>query len=224
MFNHKKENPNYKDTAIFEQIKIEYGFDDDVINKILNLYYNDIVTDNINDFIAFLRKACEYDRIKAWVESECFEDKSISLNIVLKKFFLIKTPKEILNLYSSQEKEEKPITINKNDHYYVLMESTDDKGAVTENWVECVIDETRYYVSDNYKVELKPLEPGYSNKVYYIFMLKSEIKAGSIVKKEPDMEPVYTEWEEPLTSYINLHHSGYILQKVPKTDKYKKYL
>lgn len=121
--------------------------------------------------------------------------------------------------------------IDRNAHYFVLMHPLEGVaipgyGAIVftssntrEKWVECEIVEERYKLEDGYKIELKSVEDGYGKENFYIEDFLSSLKSGYIVKKEPNMECVEVEWEEPLTSYINLHHTAYTLKKVPQGKK-----
>ncbi len=117
--------------------------------------------------------------------------------------------------------------IDKNAHYFVLMhpyEITAVMGVVITTksnltrpkWVECVIDESRFKLSDGHRIQLTSLEPGYGSEVYYTDDFISMIKRGDAVKKEPDMECVEESWKEPLTQNVHLCHSAYTLKIKPK--------
>ncbi len=116
--------------------------------------------------------------------------------------------------------------IDKRNHYFVLMHPL--KGAfirgfgpisftsssTREKWVECAIVEEDYKLADNYKIELRSIEPNYGKETFDLETFISFVDQDIIVKKEPGMECVEIKWEEPLTNNMNLHHSAYTLKRV----------
>lgn len=120
--------------------------------------------------------------------------------------------------------------IDREAHYFILMHPLE--GIVTpygpiiytssstrEKWVECAIVEENYKLSEDYKIELRSVEPGYGKEAYYMEDFFSLQERGYIVKKEPGMECVEEKWIEPLTDIVNLHHSAYTLKLVNKKGK-----
>ena len=131
-----------------------------------------------------------------------------------------------------KERQEIINQIDRDAHYFVLMHPLEGVaipgyGAIVytssntrEKWVECEIVEERYKLSDGYKIELRSIEDGYGKESFYIEDFLSALQScNHIVKKEPDMECVEIEWEEPLTPTVNVRHSAYVLQKVPNKGR-----
>ena len=119
--------------------------------------------------------------------------------------------------------------IDKKAHYFVLMHPLEGvyippfgsilytSSTTREKWVECVIVEDHYKISDGYKIELRSIEPGYGRELFYIEDFINELDRNiHIVKKEPDMECVEETWLEPLTENVNICHSAYTLKIKPK--------
>ena len=123
--------------------------------------------------------------------------------------------------------------IDRKAHYFVLMHPLE--GIITpygtiayissntrEKWVECEIVEERYKLADDYKIELRSIEPGYGKNIYYIEDFLSFINSSHIVKKIEGMACVEEHWKEPLTDTVNLEHSAYVLKKVHPNKRIKR--
>lgn len=82
-------------------------------------------------------------------------------------------------------------------------------------WFECIIDETRYKVDDNYKVTLRALNGG-AYEHYYQDDFISLLKDGLIVKKTSDkMHVEHVNFYEPIPGTIAyLHHEGSCIVEV----------
>lgn len=111
--------------------------------------------------------------------------------------------------------------IDKDAHYFVLMRPLHGvfglfcytSSTDREKWVECKIVEEEYKVDDEYKVELRAIEPGYGKETFYQEDFVSMLKCGNrIVKKERD-----TQHCEEVRGYENLcggvfvEHRAYII-------------
>ena len=119
--------------------------------------------------------------------------------------------------------------IDKNAHYFILMKPYTNYPALSggnlhiklsssrEKWVECVIVEDRYKISDNYKIEVQSLEEGYGRKTFYIGDFLGLLETGYIVKKEfEDMRCVEEKWIEPIYGKAYVEHSAYTVKRVLK--------
>lgn len=109
--------------------------------------------------------------------------------------------------------EKNPYRINKNAHYFALMNPLCGFGffadADKHDWVECEIVEDRYKVDDGYKVTLKPLDNNYAYEHFYQEDFISLMKSGHIVEKTNDslhitQEEIYI----PLTNNVHLVWNG----------------
>lgn len=106
--------------------------------------------------------------------------------------------------------------IDKNATYFCLMQPTQSIFSINFTcssdefeWFECIIDETRYKVDDNYKVTLRALNDG-AYEHYYQEDFISLLKDGLIVKKTSDtMHIEHLDFYEPIPGTIAyLHHEG----------------
>lgn len=104
-------------------------------------------------------------------------------------------------------------SINKNAHYFALMNPICDFGffadANKHDWVECVIVEDQYKVDEGYKVTLKPLDSNHASQHFYQKDFISLMKKGYIVEKTNDS--LHIEHEKihiPLTDTVYLVYSG----------------
>lgn len=110
--------------------------------------------------------------------------------------------------------------IDKSAHYFVLMHPLESvlglmfytSSNTREKWVECEVVEERYKVEDEYKVELRSIEPGYGKETFYQCDFNSLLQSGLIVKKTSDDQHVEEiSWIEPLCGAANLVTSAYVL-------------
>ena len=110
------------------------------------------------------------------------------------------------------DREKNPYGINKNSHYFALMNPYCGfffADAGKHDWVECEIVEDRYKVDEGYKVTLKPLDDNHASQHFYQCDFISMLKRGQIIEKTNDS--LHIEHEEiriPLTDTAYLVHSG----------------
>ena len=111
------------------------------------------------------------------------------------------------------DREKNPYGIDKNAHYFALMNPLCCFGffadADKHDWVECEIVEDRYKVDDGYKVTLKPLDNNYASEHFYQEDFISLMKSGHIIEKTNDS--LHIEHEEiyiPLTDTVYLVFNG----------------
>ena len=110
--------------------------------------------------------------------------------------------------------------IDKNKHYFVLLHPLEEFFGITftssssrEKWVECEIIEKRYKISDGYKVELKPIEDGYGNEIFYQSDFESLINTGIIIPKINENQHVEEiEWIEQFHRDLFIKHNAYIIK------------
>lgn len=78
-----------------------------------------------------------------------------------------------------------------------------------EKWVECEI----YQIKHNHKVILKAIEPGYGTEEFYICDFEGMVKSERhiIEKTREDQHVELIEWETPLTPFLNIRHSAYVV-------------
>ncbi len=117
------------------------------------------------------------------------------------------------------DREKNPYNINKDAHYFALMNPLCCFGffadADKHDWVECEIVEDRYKVDDGYKVTLKPLDSNYAYEHFYQDDFISLMKSGHIVEKTNDAlhighDKIYI----PLTENAHLVFEGnYIIEQ-----------
>jgi len=112
------------------------------------------------------------------------------------------------------DNEKNPYNINKDSHYFALMNPLCAGGWFADgnkhDWVECEIVEDRYAVDDGYKVTLKPLDPYHAREDFYQPDFVSLMKSGHIVEKTSNN--LHIEYEEehiPLFGNVYLVSSGY---------------
>lgn len=116
-------------------------------------------------------------------------------------------------MFIINDRKKNPYGINKNSHYFALMNPICDFGFFADgnrhNWVECEIVEDHYKVDEGYKVTLKPLDSNYAYEHFYQCDFISLMKSGHIVEKTNDS--LHIEHEEiyiPLTDTVYLVFSG----------------
>lgn len=116
------------------------------------------------------------------------------------------------------DREKNPYNINKDAHYFALMNPLCCFGffadANKHDWVECEIVEDRYKVDDGYKVTLKPLDSNYAYEHFYQDDFISLMKSGHIVEKTNDS--LHIESEEiyiPLTKNVHLVFKGSYIEQ-----------
>jgi hypothetical protein len=113
--------------------------------------------------------------------------------------------------------EKNPYGIDKNAHYFALMNPICGFGFFADgnkhDWVECEIVEDRYEVDDGYKVTLKPLDPYHARQDYYQCDFIALMKSGHIVKKTNDSLHIkHEEIHIPLTDTVYLVFNGDYLE------------
>ena len=109
--------------------------------------------------------------------------------------------------------------INKDMHFFCKMPKFQvvtpfGFGLVGEdtNWVECVIDEGRYKLKDNYKLTLKPTNPLFAPRHFYLEDFKSLLRNGDVLVKTKETQHIeFVRWEELLTPSVKLQHEGYVV-------------
>lgn len=109
--------------------------------------------------------------------------------------------------------------INKDIHYFILMRPLNyipiigfcfTSGNDREKWVECKIIE--HHDNGFGKIVLQSIEEGYGHEKFYISDFISGIKQGYIIPKERESQHVEEiHWFEPLTEYVDLIHSAYVV-------------
>ncbi|MDT3387232.1 MAG: hypothetical protein LIR46_05640 [Bacteroidota bacterium] len=111
------------------------------------------------------------------------------------------------------DEEKKSYDIDKNSHYFALMNPICDFGFFADasicDWVECEIVEDRYKVDEGYKVTLKPLDSNYASRHFYQCDFISLMEKGYIIEKTDDS--FHIEHEEiyiPLTDTVYLVYNG----------------
>lgn len=76
-------------------------------------------------------------------------------------------------------------------------------------WVECKIDESRYKVSEGYKLTLVSLDRNYTYTHYYQSDFESLVKEGCILIKDNENEYVeHVKWSEPLCGNVCVIHEA----------------
>lgn len=110
--------------------------------------------------------------------------------------------------------------IDKSAHYFILMHPLESiLGLITftssntrEKWVECEVVEEQYKVDEEYKVELRSIEPGYGKETYYQCDFKNHLERGFIIKKSSESQHVEeVTWKEPFLNNTFLVHSAYVV-------------
>ena len=114
------------------------------------------------------------------------------------------------------DKEKNPYNINKDSHYFALMNPLCCGGLFADgnkhDWVECEIVEDRYKVDDGYKVTLKPLDPNYAYEHFYQSDFIALMEAGHIIEKTNDN--LHIEYEEeriPLFGDVYIVSGGHYI-------------
>lgn len=110
--------------------------------------------------------------------------------------------------------------IDKEAHYFCLMQPIETfMGMISFTssdspwlWFECVVDESRYKVDDNYKITLRAIN-GCAYEHYYQDDFLMLIREGRIVKKTSEsLHAEFVDFYEPIPGTIAyLHHQGHVL-------------
>lgn len=110
--------------------------------------------------------------------------------------------------------------INKNIHYYALMQPIDYSfapfgiaftcGSDEPVWFECAVDESRYKVDDNYKITLRALNGGAYEHYYQEDFMSLMYKGLIIPKTSEDMHIEFVSFKECIpNSCAYLQHEGH---------------
>ena len=79
-------------------------------------------------------------------------------------------------------------------------------------WAEFEVIEDRYKLEDNYKVELKAVDPIYGRETFYRSDFESMVESGFILKKTGEGQHVQEiTWREPLCGRAYLVHEATIV-------------
>ena len=81
-----------------------------------------------------------------------------------------------------------------------------------ETWTECKIDESRYKVSDGYKITLRSIDPMFTYNHYYQSDFMSLMKSGWIIVKTSDKQTIqHIKWLEHLCGKAYVVHEADIV-------------
>lgn len=111
------------------------------------------------------------------------------------------------------------VVVNKDSHYFALLGPRCGLFFVSGNsadlqWAECYVDESRYKLSENYKVTLRAIDQDrFSYRDYYIEDFESLLQDGYIIEKpSSDVHPVDLKWEEYVGGTKLVHEATVIVQ------------
>ena len=86
-------------------------------------------------------------------------------------------------------------------------------SSSNSTWTECKIDESRYKVTEGYKITLKSLDERFTYNHYYQSDFESLIKSGSIIVKDNDLMRVeHIKWAEQCGSVMIVHEADIIVE------------
>lgn len=107
--------------------------------------------------------------------------------------------------------------------FYGLEKLIEDNGGIEnfrcftqmgkkETWTECKIDESRYKVSDGYKITLRSIDPMFTYDHYYQSDFMSLMKSGWIIVKTSDKQTIqHIKWLEHLCGKAYVVHEADIV-------------
>ena len=78
-------------------------------------------------------------------------------------------------------------------------------------WIECYIDESRYKVSDGYKITLRAIDERYGSETYYQDDFISALGDFILEKTSPFQTVKEVTWREPLCGSAFLEHNAYVV-------------
>lgn len=81
-------------------------------------------------------------------------------------------------------------------------------------WRECVIDEERFPLEENYKITLRAIDGSYGYEHYYMMDFLSMLEQGAIlVTNQNNAHVEHIVWEEPIgnTGYIYHHEADVVV-------------
>lgn len=80
-------------------------------------------------------------------------------------------------------------------------------------WTECRIDESRYKISDEYKITLRSLDPAFTYEHYYQSDFMSLVECGLIIIKSSQNQKIeHVIWAEPFYNDICIIHEADIVR------------